>query len=379
MLFLVTRPARERDCPPRTGDEEPRHPRTMGPSPLPVMLAEPTGPGAAGKVPGRMDSHGGHRTGSVPSGAAGATKPLPSGLYRIARIAPKRAGGGVKALTKTGGAPSAQASGPPVWTLRASGGGRSNSCIISVSRGTCSRRRKVSRTSFARTIVSARSGGNWRGSSAGGEIDQAESARFRQDENRSESRNSGLRVEKRGLKRPGGPAFQDSGPPAWTFCCGSDRYCSGSHSQKPCIPTAFAGQGSWVTSASSHRCRPLLKSPKRSTGSIINGGVPSVDLAIHHLGVHLPDGHQPCSTEHFPERRRRGSGGHACRIALMPVSTLGYPGRSLGAREGPLSWAFVLLRGLRWCSQPIAWEAASSSFQASCGPKQSETPTVRAS
>ena len=36
--------ARERDCPPRTGDEEPRHPRTMGPSPLPVMLAEPTGP-----------------------------------------------------------------------------------------------------------------------------------------------------------------------------------------------------------------------------------------------------------------------------------------------------------------------------------------------
>ena len=103
----------------------------MGPSPLPVMLAEPTGPGAAGKVPGRMDSHGGHRTGSVPSGAAGATKPLPSGLYRIARIAriaPKRVGGGVKALTKTGGAPSAQASGPPVWTLRASGGGRSNSC-----------------------------------------------------------------------------------------------------------------------------------------------------------------------------------------------------------------------------------------------------------
>ena len=157
-----------------------------------------------------------------------------------------------------------------MWTLRASGGGRSNSCIISVSRGTCSRRRKVSRTSFARTIVSARSGGNWRGSSAGGEIDQAESARFRQDENRSGSRNSGLRVEKRGLKRPGGPAFQDSGPPAWTFCCGSDRYCSGSHSQKPCIPTAFAGQGSWVTSASSHRCRPLLKSPKRSTGSILS-------------------------------------------------------------------------------------------------------------
>ena len=262
MLFLA-RPARERDCPPRTGDEEPRHPRTMGPSPLPVMLAEPTGPGAAGKVPGRMDSHGGHRTGSVPSGAAGATKPLPSGLYRIARIAPKRAGGGVKALTKTGWAPSAQASGPPVWTLRASGGGRSNSCIISVSRGTCSRRRKVSRTSFARTIVSARSGGNWRGSSAGGEIDQAESARFRQDENRSESRNSGLRVEKRGLKRPGGPAFQDSGPPAWTFCCGSDRYCSGSHSQKPCIPTAFAGQGSWVTSASSHRCRPLLNPDRK--------------------------------------------------------------------------------------------------------------------
>ena len=27
-----------------------------------------------------------------------------------------------------------------------------------------------------------------------------------------------------------------------------------------------------------------------------NGGVPSVDLAIHHLGVHLPDGHQPCSS-----------------------------------------------------------------------------------
>ena len=94
MLFLVTRPARERDCPPRTGNEEPRHPRTMGPSPLPVMLAEPTGPGAAGKVPGRMDSHGGHRTGSVPSGAAGATKPLPSGLYRIARIAKFRPEGG---------------------------------------------------------------------------------------------------------------------------------------------------------------------------------------------------------------------------------------------------------------------------------------------
>ena len=33
-------------------------------------------------------------------------------------------------------------------------------------------------------IVSARSGGNWRGSPAGGEIDQAESARFRQGENR---------------------------------------------------------------------------------------------------------------------------------------------------------------------------------------------------
>ena len=104
------------DCPPRTGDEEPRHPRTMGPSPLPVILAEPTGPGAAGKVPGRMDSHGGHRTGRVPSGAAGATKPLPSGLYRIARIAPQTGGGGfgfhrVKALTKTGGAPQRKAQG----------------------------------------------------------------------------------------------------------------------------------------------------------------------------------------------------------------------------------------------------------------------------
>ena len=92
--FSRYKAARERDCPPRTGDEETRHPRTMGPSPLPVMLAEPTGPGAAGKVPGRMDSHGGHRTGSVPSCTARATKPLLSGLYRIARIAPKRAGGG---------------------------------------------------------------------------------------------------------------------------------------------------------------------------------------------------------------------------------------------------------------------------------------------
>ena len=107
--------ARERDCPPGTGDEEPRHPRTMGLSPLPVMLAEPTGPGAAGKVPGRMDSHGGHRTGSVPSGAAGATEPLPSGLYRIA---PKRAGG--LSLTKTGGPLSAslRASSLDVKSLR---------------------------------------------------------------------------------------------------------------------------------------------------------------------------------------------------------------------------------------------------------------------
>ena len=290
MLFLVTRPARERDCPPRTGDEEPRHPRTMGPSPLPVMLAEPTGPGAAGKVPGRMDSHGGHRTGSVPSGAAGATKPLPSGLYRIARIAPKRAGGGLGPDQNWMGPLSAslRASSVDVKSLRRRG--RSNSCIISVSRGTCSRRRKVSRTSFARTIVSARSGGNWRGSSAGGEIDQAESARFRQDENRSESRNSGLRVEKRGLKRPGGPAFQDSGPPAWTFCCGSDRYCSGSHSQKPCIPTAFAGQGSWVTSASSHRCRPLLNPSVRviglrtsSVGDVMR--LRAVTLASPHSGT----------------------------------------------------------------------------------------------
>ena len=52
-----------------------------------------------------------------------------------------------------------------------------------------------------------------------------------------------------------------------------------------------------------------------------------MDLAIHHLGVHLPDGHQPCSTEHFPERRRRGSGDHACRIALIP---LGYPATEQG-------------------------------------------------
>ena len=230
---------------------------------------------------------------------------------------PPNGRGGVKALTKTGWAPSAQASGPPVWTLRASGGGRSNSCIISVSRGTCSRRRKVSRTSFARTIVSARSGGNWRGSSAGGEIDQAESARFRQDENRSESRNSGLRVEKRGLKRPGGPAFQDSGPPAWTFCCGSDRYCSGSHSQKPCIPTAFAGQGSWVTSASSHRCRPLLNPSVR----VIGLRTSSVDDVMRLRAVTLASPHSGTATiavlqrqcqrghptgqylEHFPERR----------------------------------------------------------------------------
>ena len=86
--------------------------------------------------------------------------------------------------------------------------------------------------------------------------------------------------------------------------------------------------------------------------------------------------HQPCSTEHFPEGRRLGGG----RPRLPDrVDTPRVRGQSLGAREGPLSWAFVLLRGLRWCSRPIAWEAASSSFQASCGPKQSETPTVRAS
>ena len=298
-----------------------------------------------------MDSHGGHRTGSVPSGAAGATKPLPSGLYRIARIAPKRAVGGVKALTKTGWAPSAQASGPPVWTLRASGGGRSNSCIISVSRGTCSRRRKVSRTSFARTIVSARSGGNWRGSSAGGEIDQAESARFRQDENRSESRNSGLRVEKRGLKRPGGPAFQDSWPPAWTFCCGSDRYCSGSHSQKPCIPTAFAGQGSWVTSASSHRCRPLLNPSVR----VIGLRTSSVDDVMRLRAVTLASPHSGTATIAVLQRQcqrghpRPGSSWSAltCSLAAAnsasgdgPASTGWPPGASLdspGARTHTLA------------------------------------------
>ena len=127
---------------------------------------------------------------------------------------------------------------------------------------------------------------------AGGEIDQAESARFRQDENRSESRNSGLRVEKRGLKRPGGPAFQDSGPPAWTFCCGSDRYCSGSHSQKPCIPTAFAGQGSWVTSASSHRCRPLLNPSVR----VIGLRTSSVDDVMRLRAVTLASPHSGTAT-----------------------------------------------------------------------------------
>ena len=70
-----------------------------------------------------------------------------------------------------------------------------------------------------------------------------------------------------------------------------------------------------------------------------NGGVPSVDLAIQHLGIHLPDGCQPCSTEHFPERRRLGEGDLACRIALIP----------LGYGVEPLEHAKVLSRGPSFC------------------------------
>ena len=209
----------------------------------------------------------------------------------------------------------------------------------------------MSRTSFARTIVFARSGGNWRGSSAGGEIDQAESARFRQDENRSGSRNSGLSVEKRGLKRPGGPAFQDSGPPAWTFCCGSDRYCSGSHSQKPCIPTAFAGQGSWVTSASSHRCRPLLNPSVR----VIGLRTSSVDDVMRLRAVTLASPHSGTATIAVLQRQcqrghpRPGSSWSAltCSLAAAnsasgdgPASTGWPPGASLdspGARTHTLA------------------------------------------
>ena len=197
----------------------------------------------------------------------------------------------------------------------------------------------------------AATGGNWRGSSAGGEIDQAESARFRQDENRSESRNSGLRVEKRGLKRPGGPAFQDSGPPAWTFCCGSDRYCSGSHSQKPCIPTAFAGQGSWVTSASSHRCRPLLNPSVR----VIGLRTSSVDDVMRLRAVTLASPHSGTATIAVLQRQcqrghpRPGSSWSAltCSLAAAnsasgdgPASTSWPPGASLdspGARTHTLA------------------------------------------
>ena len=100
----------------------------------------------------------------------------------------------------------------------------------------------------------------------------------------------------------------------------------------------------WASKLGHIRKLPQMPAPAEVPEAVnrkhpFNGGVPSVDLAIHHLGVHLPDGHQPCSTEHFPEGRRLGGGDHACRIALIP----------LGYGVDPLEHVKVLFRGPSFC------------------------------